>query len=145
MRAHRIVAIIFLLVALVLGAYFYKAIEFPFRFEYYFTREFINQLGPLTICVELLVAGIYLFLKHQKANFTLALYGFTALLDPVFNVLGIFSSNVPIFGTVIFIICAIPALWFAFTNSFNLGKISFLSALGSFVVGVAIELFFNYW
>ena len=145
MKIYKIIAVVFLLVALALGIYFYRAIEMPFRFDYYFTREFINQLGPLTICVELLVAGIYLYLKHPKANFTLALYGFTALLDPVFNVLGIFSSNVPMFGTVIFIICAIPALWFAFTNSFNLGKISFLSAFGSFVFGVAIELFFNYW
>lgn len=145
MKVHKIIAVVFLLVALVLGIYFYRGLEMPLRFEYYFSREFINQLGPLTICVELLVAGIYLFLKHKKANFTLALYGFTALLDPVFNVFGIFSSNVPAFASIVFIICAIPALWIAFTNSFNLGKISFPSAFGSFVIGVAIELFFNYW
>ena len=145
MKAYRIIATIFILIALGLGIVFFSELSFPLNLEDYFKREYYNQFGPLAICVELLVAGIYLFRKHPKANFTLALYGFTALLDPVFNAIGLFNTSVPVYGTVLFIGCAIPALWMAFSNSFDLGRISFIAAFGSFLLGLAVELFFNYW
>lgn len=142
---HKIIALIFILIAVALSIDFYSDFTYPDNIEGFFDRDHYNQYGPLSICVELLVAGIYLFIKHPKANFTLALFGFTALLDPVFNAVGLFDTSVPVYGTVLFIFCAIPALWMAFTNSFDLGRISFISAFGSFLLGLAIELFFNYW
>ncbi|MGI9545906.1 MAG: hypothetical protein ACR2MM_01615 [Flavobacteriaceae bacterium] len=145
MNLRKIIAFVFLLIALVLGIIFYLQLQFPQGLESYFDKEYYNQFGPLAICVELLIAGYQLFFKHAKTNFTLALFAFTAILDPVFNAVGLFVTNLPLYGTVLFIICAIIALWIAFTNKFGLGRISFYWAFGGFVLGVIVELFFNYW
>ena len=144
-KYRQLLALIFIAVGLVLGVIFFETINVGISPAQYFEKSFYNQFGPIAICVELLIAGIHLFLKHSKTNFTLALFGFTAVLDPVLNLTGIFSTNVPLYGTLIFIILAIPAFWISFTNTFNLGRISYLAAFGSFVSGVIIELFFNYW
>ena len=140
---RKMIALIFVAIATVMGAIFFLDIEFPIGLESYFQKDYYNQFGPLAICIELLVAGIYLFQGGEKANFTLALFGFTALLDPIFDLTGIFTSAVPLYATVLFTICAVIALWLAFTNTFNLGRISFVGAFGSFLLGAAVELFFN--
>jgi len=127
-----------------LGIIFFYKISFPNGLEGYFKGEYYNQLGPLAISIELLIAGIYLFIKHSKANFTLALYGFTALLDPIFNLTGLFTSLVPLYATILFIFCAVIALWLAFSNTFKMGRVSLFGALSSFILGNAVELFFNY-
>ena len=145
MNTRKLIAALFMAIALILGAFFYMESVFHENLEAYFNKEFYNQLGPLAICVELFIAGLHLFTKHSKANFTLALYGFTALLDPVFNIVGLFDTAVPLYGSVLFIFCAVPALWLAFTNTFGLGKISWPATIGSFLLGVVFELFFNYW
>ena len=141
---RKIIAITFLLTALVLGIIFYQEVTLPSTLEGYFQSSYYNQYGPLAICVELLIAGYYLYVKHSKANFTLALFAFTALLDPIFNALGIFDSQIPLYAIFIFGACALVALWISFSNAFGLGRISLLGAFGSFVLGTAIELFFNY-
>ncbi len=145
MNLQKSIAGIFIVIALGLGFDFYSNLFSVVGLEDYFKREYYNQLGPIALCVELFIAGLYLFRSHPGTNFTLALFAFTALLDPIFNAIGLFDSNVPIYGSMLFIFCAIPALWIAFTNTFNLGKISILLAVGSFLSGLAIELFFNYW
>ncbi len=151
MNGRKIISIVFLVVALVLGVLFFNKIQFPSSIEQYFDigqyfdKDYFNQYGPLAICVELLIAGIYLFRKHPKTNIALAIFGFTALLDPLFNALGVFDTNVPLYGSIVFVLCAIPALWIAFTNTFGSGRITFFWAFGSFLVGLMIELFFNYW
>ncbi|WP_420399207.1 hypothetical protein [Flagellimonas sp.] len=145
MNTRKIVAIIFIGISLILGVLYYLGIQIPDSVEGYFEKEYYNQFGPLAIAVELLVAGVYLFKKHPKANFALALFGFTAVLDPIFNLAGLFTSMVPIYAMVLFTLCAVIALWLSFTNTFELGKISFFGALWGFVLGNAVELFFNYW
>lgn len=145
MKSRKILALVFILLALVLGVIFYLDIDFPIGLEPYFKKEFYNQFGPLAICVELLIAGMYLFIPHAKVNFTLALFGFTALLDPIFNSIGLFSSMVPLYATVLFVCCALLSLWLAFSNTFKLGRISLIGAFVSFILGNAVELFFNYW
>ena len=102
MKKRKIIATVFIILALVLGAIFFSRTEFFMGFEDYFKAEYFNQIdfpigfkanfkaeyfnqfGPLAISVELLIAGFYLFNKHPKTNFTLALFGFTALLDLFF-------------------------------------------------------------
>ena len=145
MNFRKIIALVFLLIALVLGIVFYTQLSFPQGLEPYFSKEYLNQFGPIAICVELLIAAVQLYRNHAQTNFTLALFGFTAILDPVLNAAGLFQTNLPIYGTILFFICAIIALWIAFTNSFGSGRISFIWAFGSFVLGLFIELFFNYW
>lgn len=145
MKNRKTTSSILLLVALVLGVAFLFNIEFPQGYETYFTRAYYNQYGPLILAVELLFAAYYLRIGHQKTNFSLALFGFTAILDPIFDKVGLFDSIVPLYGTIVLSICAIVSLWLAFKNVFDLKRISAVAAILSFVLGVFIELFFNYY
>ncbi len=145
MKTRKLIATLFVLIAIVLGAILFSKIAFPDTLDGYFKKAYYNQFGPMAISVELLIAGIYLFRGHPKTNFVLALFAFTALLDPFFNLIGLFTSQVPFYAMVLFVICALVALWLAFSNAFQLGRISFFAALGSFILGNAVELFFNYF
>lgn len=120
-------------------------IEFPQGFETYFKREYYSQFGPLAISIELFIAGYYLFKERKKTNFTLALFGFTALFDAVFNLIGLFDSAIPLYGTIIFSICALLCLWLAFSNTFKLSGLTILKATVSIILGVMTVLFFNYF
>ena len=144
MKTRKILALLFIILALILSVIFYLEIQSPKGLEAYFKKEYYSQFGPLAISVELLIAGVYLFNRHAKVNFTLALFGFTALLDVVFNLLGLFTSLMPVYANVLFSCCALLSLWLAFTDTFNLGRISFIGAVLSFILGNAVELFFNY-
>jgi hypothetical protein len=144
MKKRKTIALLLLIIGIALSIAFIMKIEFPQGFEAYFKREYYNQFGPLAISVELLIASYYLFIGHKKTNFTLALFGFTALLDPFFNQIGLFNSIVPLFGTIILSICALFCLWLAFTNTYKLKRLSNLAAFFSVVLGVFVELFFNY-
>ena len=144
MKTRKILALLFIILALILSVIFYLEIQFPKGLEAYFKKEYYSQFGPLAISLELLIAGVYLFNRHAKVNFTLALFGFTALLDVVFNLLGLFTSLMPVYANVLFSCCALLSLWLAFTDTFNLGRISFIGAVLSFILGNAVELFFNY-
>ena len=145
MNTRKIVATLFLIIALVLGVLLFLEVNLPTTLGGYFNSEYYNQFGPLAISIELLIAGYYLFIKHPKTNFVLAVFAFTALLDPIFNVTGLFTSLVPLYATILFVGCALVALWLSFTNTFSLGRISMIAAFGSFILGTAVELFFNLW
>lgn len=92
------------------GILFFMNIHFPLVLQDYFKQGYYQQFGPIAICVELLIAGSYLFRGHLKTNFLLTLFAFTALLDPFFNLTGLFSSLVPLYATLIFVMCAIVCL-----------------------------------
>ena len=144
MKKRKIISLLLLIIGTTLSVAFILKIEFPQGFEAYFKREYYNQFGPLAISIELLIASYYLFIGHKKTNFTLSLFGFTALLDPLFNQIGLFNSIVPLYGTIILSICALLCLWLAFANTFKLKRLSRLAAILSVVLGIFIELFFNY-
>lgn len=144
MKKRKIISILLLIIGAALSVAFILKIEFPQGFEAYFKREYYNQFGPLAISIELIIASYHLFIGHKKTNFTLALFGFTALLDPLFNQIGLFNSIVPLYGTIILSICALLCLWLAFANTFKLKRLSRLAAILSVILGVFIELFFNY-
>lgn len=144
MKKRKTIALFLLIIGISLSIAFIMKIVFPQGLEAYFKREYYNQFGPLAISVELLIASYYLFIGHKKTNFTLALFGFTALLDPFFNQIGLFTSMVPLYGTIILSTCALLCLWLAFANTFKLKRLSHIAAILSVVLGVLIELFFNY-
>ena len=144
MNKRKIIASVFIIIALILGAIFFSEIIFPKGLEGYFKTEYYGQFGPLAICVELFIAGLYLFIAHPKTNFIMALFAFTVFLDLFFNIIGLITTLVPIYALVIFLCCAVFALWLAFSNAFSSGRISFAGAFGSFILGNAVELFFNY-
>lgn len=145
MKTRKIIAVAFIVLSAILAVIFYLKINYPENFVGYFKKSYYGQLGPLAICVELLFAAIYLFVGHKKSNFALALFAFTALADIFFNLTGIFISGVPDYAMVLFFVCAMVSLWIAFSNAFNLGKITLFGAISSFVLGNAIEFYFNYF
>lgn len=145
MKNRKLVSLIFVLVAVALGLLLFMDLTFPAGIRPYLKRGYYTQFGPLAIAIELFTAGMYLLRKHSKTNFAMALFGFTALLDLIFNLVGLFSSNTPIYATILFSICAIIALRIAFTNQFNTKRISMTNAFGSFALGTGIELFFYYF
>lgn len=145
MEKRKIVSIILLSVGLILSVAFFLSIDFPEGFELYFKRAYYNQFGALALSVELLIAGYYLYIGHKKTNFALALFGFMALLDPIFNQIGLFNSVTPLYGTIVLSLCALPCLWIAFKNTFQLERLSRLAALVGLILGVIIELLFNYF
>ena len=144
MKKRKLISVLLLIVGVALSIAFLLKIEFPQGLESYFKRAYYNQFGPLVLCVELLIASYYLFIGHKKTNFTLALFGFTALLDPIFNQIGLFNSIVPLYGTVILSVCALVCLWLAFANTFKLKRLSPFTAILSAIIGAVVELFFNY-
>ncbi|MEP3210174.1 MAG: hypothetical protein ABJN95_13325 [Maribacter sp.] len=144
MKKRKNISLLLLSIGAALSIAFILKIEFPQGFEAYFKRAYYNQFGPLAISIELIIASYYLFIGHEKTNFTLALFGFTALLDPLFNQIGLFNSIVPLYGTIILSICAVLCLWLAFANTFQLKRLSRLAAILSVILGVFVELFFNY-
>jgi len=144
MRKRKTLSLLLLIIGIVLSIAFMLRIDFPQGFEAYFKREYYNQFGPMAISIELLIASYYLFIGHKKTNFTLALFGFTALLDLLFNQIGLFTSIVPLYGTIILSICGLISIYLAFTNTFKLKRLSLLTALLSVILGVFVELFFNY-
>lgn len=145
MNKRKILALLLLLVGVVLSVAFIVKIEFPQGFKVYFKRAYYNKFGPLAISLELLIAAYYFFKGHQKTNFALALFGFTALLDPLFDQIGLFDSIVPLYGTIILSICGLLCLWLAFANPFKLKRLSRLATIWSFMLGICVELFFNYF
>ena len=140
-----ILSIAYIIAGLTLGIVFYMELGFTDDIRSYFRTGIYRQFGGIAIAVELLIAGIYLFRNHKKTNFTMGLFAFTAVLDPIFNYLGIFSSNVPVYGTIIFFCFALVSFWIAFSNAFDSGKISVVNVVVSFILGVIVELFFNYF
>lgn len=145
MKNSKNVSILLLLIATTMSIAFFLKIDFPQGFERYFERAYYGQFGPLVISIELFIAGYYLFIGHQKANFALAVFGFTALFDLIFDQIGLFESLTPLYGTVIMTICALFCLWIAFQNVYKLNRMSFIAVIASFTFGVIIELFFNYF
>ena len=141
---RKLLSFSFIAVALTLGIIWYIEIAFPMDVRSYLRIGFYQQFGHIAIAVELLIAGIHLWLNHEKTNFTMALFGFTAVLDPILNYSGVLSSSVPVYGTIIFLCFAVISFWIAFTNAFDSGKISITSVATTFILGIAIELFFNY-
>ncbi|MEL6303540.1 MAG: hypothetical protein AAGL29_04025 [Bacteroidota bacterium] len=143
MKARIFIALGFISIGLAFSLIFFTQIEFPTEVRTYFRTGTYDKFGPLVISVEMVVAGASLLFSKSKANFALAIFGFTALLDPFFNLTGIFTSLVPTYATLVFVFCAIISLWIAFTDTFDTGRIKLFEVLKSFVLGTAIELFIN--
>lgn len=145
MKTRKTIAVAFIVLSVILGVVFYLKINYPENLVGYFKKSYYGQFGPLAICVELLTGAYYLFIGHKKSNFALALFAFTALLDIIFNLTGVFISGVPPYAMIIFFICATISLWIAFSNAFNLGRITLFWVITSLVLSSAIEFYFNYF
>lgn len=143
MILRKIIATVFILISLGLGIAFYGILEKPDSLEGYFLKSYYGQFVGVALCVELFIGGCYLYMSHKKTNFTLALFGFTAVLDIVYNLIGLTTYGIPTFGVIIIAPCVLGAFWIAFSNAFDLGKIGLKWAVVSFVMGNVVEFFFT--
>jgi len=143
MSLRKIIAVVFMGVALVFSVFLYLETNHPEDFGEYFNLSFYTQYGPIAISIELFIAGFYLFKESKKANFALALFGFTVVMDIVFHITSFINSNTPLYAMLVFSGCAIGAFYISFSNAFNLGKITLLATITSFVMGNIIEWFFT--
>lgn len=145
MNIRKYIAVVFMGIALVFSVLLYLDTNYPEDFANYFSLSFFTQYGPIAISIELIIAGFYLFKASKKANFALALFGFTTLIDITFHLTSIITSNTPLYAMIAFSSCAIGAFYISFSNAFNLGKITLFAIITSFVIGNAIEWFFNFY
>ena len=144
MNVRKIIASLFILIALVFGVILYLDIQYPKDVQTYFRKEFYTQFGPLAICLEMIFSAYYLYRNDKKANFYLALFASTILFDIVFNLAGLFTSSIPDLIAYVLMGCGFVSFWIAFTDSFKTGLISWKETILSIVMGVLVELFFNY-
>ncbi|MDT0607051.1 hypothetical protein [Croceitalea rosinachiae] len=145
MSLRKVIAVVFMGIAFIFSVFFYLETNRPEDFAEYFNLSFYTQYGPVAISIELFIAGFYLFKASKKANFALALFGFTTVIDILFHITSLITSNTPLYAMFVFSGCAIGAFYISFSNAFNLGKITLLATLTSFVMGNAIEWFFNFY
>lgn len=145
MEKRKTIALLLIIIGVLLSIVFTLQIDFPKGFKAYFKWEYYNQFGPLIISIELVIAGFYLFKEHKKTNFILALFGFTALLDALFNQIGLFNNLIPLYATIIYTICGVLCLWLAFSNSFKLKSLTMFKTIVSVILSIVTELFFNYF
>lgn len=96
------------------------------------------QFVPLVISILLLSAGIHLYLNKPSTNFALVLFGYAALEEILFYWFGITSTYLSTYSIILFLGCAIIALWIAHTNAFNLKQLSNKELIFSIAFG-AIE------
>lgn len=142
MNYRKITGAVYAITALIYSVIFALKLDFSIQLQSYFTLEYYMQFVSLIVSMMLLFAGIYLYLKKLKTNFTLALFGHTVLEEVLFDWIEITTSNLPIYAIPIFLLFAIVALWFAYSNTFNLKRLSYKEVIVSLLFG-AIESFLS--
>lgn len=141
MKKSTIVGVIMATTALVLGVIYFIRIEFSIQLESYFSLAYVMQFTPLIISLMLFISGFMLVKKMPKANFYLALFGADALEEVIFHWFGLINSNLGTYAMLLFFFIALAALWMAYSNVFNLKKMSLKEVVLSIVLGALISLF----
>lgn len=126
----------FILVSLFVVGYFFLTTQIKVEFETYFKPEYYLQFSMLLLAATLLNAGILLFKGSSKANLMLAIYGYMALAEMLFDLLAITVVNMPWAISLVFTIAALPAIWIAHTNAFDTKKLP----LAGLIISVALGL-----
>ncbi|WP_116771839.1 hypothetical protein [Maribacter litoralis] len=142
---RRLIAISFGVLALILSIVFFLKVDTPQHLGDYFTQAYYGQFGAIAICVELIAAAYYLYVGHKKTNFTMALFAFTVVLNGILNLFGVGTVIIPLAIMMLLLVSGGIAFFIAFSNAFNLGKISIGNVILSFVFGNIIAFYFNYF
>ncbi len=153
MAARKIIGVIFSIIAILFCIIFIiqsnLSIDFKeyfdFSFKSYFSLEYLRQITPLILCLVLLYGGLLLIIKPSKSNPVLALFGFTIVEEVVFDWLGIFTIDFPVYVIVVFFCCALFALWIAYSNKINSKRLSFKEGVSSLILGTLINAFSYYF
>ena len=144
MEKRKIIGAGFSIIALVTIGIFIAQTDFSIQLQSYFSLEYCMQFVPLIISLLLLFGGVFLFINRPNANFALALFGYAALEEILFDWFGVTSTYLSTYSIVLFFCCAIAALWIAHSNSFNLKRLSYRELIISVVFGAVESLLPNF-
>jgi hypothetical protein len=144
MEKRKIIGAGFSIVALVTIGVFIAQSDFSIHLQSYFSLEYCMQFVPLIIGLLLLFGGVFLFVNRPKANFALALFGYAALEEILFDWLGVTSTYLSTYSIVLFFCCGIAALCIAHSNLFNLERLSYREIIISVAFGAIESLLLNF-
>lgn len=141
MKNSRIIGIAFTLLAIAICYNVICRIEFSIQLENNFSLEYWMQFTPLVIGLTMLVSGVFLIFEHPKTNFMLSLFGFDVLEEIIFDYIGYTTTNLVSLEVIVLLICALVALWMAFSNPFKLKPLSTKEVIIGLVFGALLSLF----
>lgn len=144
MQAEKIIGAVFSAIAIITLGIFITRTEFSFQLQVWLSFKYYIQFSPYVISIMLLYSGVYLIGKNPKSNFAMAIFGYTMLEITALDWMGIVPNNLGIYPTLMFLCCAIVALWISHANSFNLKKLSLKEILISVFAGALESLLLNY-
>lgn len=139
-NAGRIVAALFMMIALLLIVNFFRTTTIQVDFATYFTPAYYMQFSLLLMPVALLNAGFLLIRGSKQANLALAIFGYMAVLELFFDLVGVTSSSTPVFVVIVLLLAAGGAIYIAHTNTFSTNKLSKSGLLISLLIGVVESL-----
>jgi hypothetical protein len=140
MQVGKVIGTVFITVAIITLGIFITQTEFSFQLQDWLSFKYYIQYSPYVISIMLLYGGWYIIRKHPKSNFAMAIFGYTMLEITALDWLGIVSNNLGTYPMLMFICCAITALWVSHANSFNLRKLSLKEILISVFIGALESL-----
>ncbi|MDF1698684.1 MAG: hypothetical protein P1U56_22720 [Saprospiraceae bacterium] len=143
-KKRKIVGAGFSIIAFVTIGIFIAQTDFSIQLQSYFSLDYCMQFVPLVISLLLLYGGVSLFVKRPNTNFALAMFGYAALEEILFDWFGIISTYLSTYSIVILFCCAIAALWIAHSNSFNLKRLSTREIIISLLFGAVESLLLNF-
>lgn len=144
MQAEKIIGAVFSTIAIITLGIFITRTEFSFQLQAWLSFKYYIQFSPYVISIMLLYSGVYLIGKNPKSNFAMAIFGYTMLEITALDWMGIVPNNLGMYPTLMFLCCAIVALWISHANSFNLKKLSLKEILISVFAGALESLLLNY-
>lgn len=144
MAMRKIIGTVFAIVALITVGIFVAKTEFSIQLQDWMSFKYYIQFSPYFISIMLFYSGVYLFRNNQKSNFAMAIFGYTIFEIMALDWMGILSNNLSSHTTILFICCAIVALFVAHTNPFTLRKLSFKEILISVFIGALESLLLYY-
>lgn len=144
MQAEKIIGAVFSAIAIITLGIFITRTEFSFQLQAWLSFKYYIQFSPYVISIMLLYSGVYLIGKNPKSNFAMAIFGYTMLEITALDWMGIVPNNLGMYPTLMFLCCAIVALWISHANSFNLKKLSLKEILISVFAGALESLLLNY-
>ncbi len=144
MQVRKIIGTVFSAVAIITLGFFITRTEFSFQLQAWLSFKYYMQFSPYIISIMLLYSGVYIIRENPKSNFAMAIFGYTILEITTLDWMGIVSNNLGTYPTLMFICCAIVALWISHTNSFNLKKLSLNEILISVFAGAMESLLLYY-
>ncbi len=140
MEKNKLIGLGFSIIASIFCVVFALQTDLEIGLKSYLSLDYLMQLTPLIISVMLLAGGVFLIIKHAHAIPALALFGFTALEDIIFNWFGITTSYLPIYAIVVFFCCALIALWIVYSNMFDIKRLSVKEGALALIFGTAVNL-----